>query len=197
MSSSEPIQVWVLNDGRAGHFNQTRAIVMALGRHYPVQSTTLQCSLRAGLWQWPLRRWLNARSGQLPASLLRLTHRLEPLPDCQPDLIVSAGGHTRFVNAVLARQKNCPNLFCGQTRGLRDELFTGILTAYPGHETDPRYIFSSTPVPIEPAELAKSGAALRERAQLGQARLWSLLVGGDGAGYRYTEADWRALAAGL
>ena len=98
---------------------------------------------------------------------------------------------------MLARQKNCPNLFCGQTRGLRDELFTGILTAYPGHETDPRYIFSSTPVPIEPAELAKSGAALRERAQLGQARLWSLLVGGDGAGYRYTEADWRALAAGL
>ena len=26
------IQTWLLNDGKAGHFNQTRAVVMAQGR---------------------------------------------------------------------------------------------------------------------------------------------------------------------
>lgn len=170
---------------------------MALESTFAVTTTVISCRLRLGLFQRPLRFLLNITGGRLPLSFFPFFHAASPLPAVLPDLIISAGGHTSFANAWLGRALRRPNLFCGRCRGLDDSLFAGIVTAYPRPNTDPRYIFSPTPVAVDRAELAAQALVFREKSALPDTRLWSLLVGGDGAGYRYTKTDWIALAEAL
>jgi uncharacterized protein len=192
-----PLRIWILNDQKAGHHNQSRALALAFGQLGPVEVVTLRCKLRAGGLRYPLRWALNLAPRLLPLAFFRLFHSGDPLPSGRPDILISAGGHTTSANAWIARQRRCDNLFCGRTRGLRDTFFSGLVTPFEQHSGDPRYIVAPTPVPINPADLAAAARTLREQLALGDTRLWSLLVGGEGAGYHYDEADWRRLAAAL
>jgi mitochondrial fission protein ELM1 len=188
----------LLSDGRAGHANQSRAIQMALERAYPVRTTPVNCRLRASFLQRPLQRLLNLTDGRLPIAWFKLFHRADSLPvSLKPDLVISAGGHTCAANAWLAKALGSRNLFCGEIRRLKPELFTGILSAYDRHAENPRYLIAPTPVPIDRRALAEKATAWRARAGVGEAACWSLLVGGDGAGYRYMAEDWRRLGDGL
>ncbi len=191
------MHVLILDEGRAGHRNQSRAVVMALRRSFPVEESVGLCKLRLGMWQRPLRWWLNRRGGRLPLAWFGFFYKGDGIPAAVPDLIVSAGGSTVHANVWLARMLGCPNLFCGEIRGLRPDLFQGIISAYESHAGESPYLIAPTPVPIDPGGLAEKARDLRKREGLGEARCWSLLVGGDGAGYRYTEQDWRELAAAM
>ena len=193
----QPLHVWILSDGRAGHANQSRAIAMALGRRFRVESSLIPCKLRAGLWQRPLEMLLRLTKGRLPLRFLPCFLRIGPLPARQPDLIVSAGGHTCHANAWLAAALGKPNLFCGEIRRLPERLFAGILTGYPWRAGKAPYRFSPTPVPIDPAEIRAQGFAWKERHDPAGGPCWSLLVGGEGAGYRYDAGDWSALGAAM
>ena len=51
------------------------------------------------------------------------------------------------------------------------------------------------PSAIDPDQVEQLGAALRRQLGPPGQRYWALLLGGDGAGYRYTQADWLCLAA--
>jgi len=192
--NDRPLSIWTLNDGKAGHFNQSRAIVMALGRSLPVVTENLGCKLRVAGFQRPLRWLLNRTDGRLPRTWFRVFHAAGEFPANRPDLIVSAGGNTCGANVWLSRRFDCANLFCGSTRGLHDNLFGGLVTPHPEHEGNPRYIVSPTPVPIDPVALAAEAAAFRKRLTPPEARCWGLLVGGNGAGYHYTKMDWENLA---
>lgn len=191
------MKVLILSDGRAGHVNQSRAICMALERNYPVTVTTLRCNLRAGVLRYVLRALLHLTGGRLPLMFWKWFHSGDPLPNERPDLIVSAGGHTACANAWLGQAWRCRNLFCGDVRGLRTELFSGIISAYEADAGKPGFIVSPTPVVIDQAELAAKGAAWREHSGMASVRCWSLLAGGEGAGYTYEAEDWQRLAKAL
>jgi len=191
------MKVLILSDGRAGHVNQSRAIGMALARNFAVTVTTLRCNLRAGFLRYLLRTLLHLTGGRLPPGLWKLFHLGETLPAEKPDLIVSAGGHTACANAWLARVWKCRNLFCGDVRGLRPSFFSGIISAYDGDTGKPGFIISPTPVAIDRSELATNAALWRKRSGTQDARCWSLLAGGDGAGYYYLAEDWQRLAVEL
>ena len=191
------MQVLILSDGRAGHANQSRAICMALERHFPVTVATLRCHLRAGFLRYLLRMLLHLTGGRLPLTFWKLFHSGDPLPAAKPDLIISAGGHTSCANAWLAQSWRCRNLFCGDIRGLRTSFFAGIVSAYETDAGKAGFIISPTPVTIDRADLAAKAADYRARSGLGDTRCWSLLAGGDGAGYSYTAEDWNNLAAAL
>jgi mitochondrial fission protein ELM1 len=190
------MNVLILSDGRAGHFNQSRAVCMALGRSVPVRITEVRCKLRAGVLRYLLRALLNTGGRRLPLSQWRRFHSGDELPPGPFDLIVSAGGHTACGNAWLAAQLRCRNLFCGDLRGLRPELFAGVITAFDPPAPHARYIRCTTPVPVDPAELEEKGAAWRAHTDCRET-CWSLLTGGPGAGYEYTTADWERLAKAL
>lgn len=191
------MKVLILSDGRAGHANQSRAICMALEKNFPVTALTLRCNLRAGFLRYLLRTLLHLTGGRLPLAFWKLFHSGDPLPGEKPDLIISAGGHTSCANAWLAQSWRCRNLYCGNVRGLRTSFFCGIISAYETDAGKARFIISPTPVTIDRADLAAKAAALRTRRGLGDIRCWSLLAGGDGAGYSYTAEDWNRLAAVL
>ncbi len=190
------MKVLILSDGKAGHVSQARGVALALAQSFPVTGSVLECRLRAGFLQRPLRWLLNLTRGRLPRFLFKWLHRGGALPGEKPDLIVSAGGSTCAANAWLATLLSAPNIFCGSIRSLKPSLFAGIVTAFDPPEPHARYILCTTPVPIALADLAEKAAAWRARSGV-SGPCWSLLAGGDGAGYRYTAADWLDLARAL
>ncbi len=191
------MRILILHDGRAGHRNQSRAIAMALRRNFDVTETQVHCKLRIGIFQKPLRFLLNLTGGNIPFVLFRVFHTGGELPSGRPDLIISAGGGTTHANAWLAGHYHCPNLFCGDLRGFKTSLFKAVVTAYGKYQGISPYLISPTPVPIDQTDLAIAEKNFRERSSIADTTCWSLLVGGSGAGYHYTENDWLTLAEGM
>ncbi len=191
------MDVWILSDGRPGHFNQSKGMVLALRRNYEVAELWIEARARSSVARSVMRALLNGLRGRMPLGVLRALCRLGELPPRPPELLVSAGGNTCHANAWLARHFNCRNLFCGTLRGLRAELFSGVVTYEAGREKDDRFILGPTPVAVEKEAVEEEGRKFRDAATLGEARLWTLLVGGEGAGYAWTKADWNRLAQAL
>lgn len=183
-----PLRVWLLSDGRPGHYKQSRGIVRALSRLRPVQTEWIDLKLRVGLFRVLLRAWFNHRGASPPLAMLNVFYRAT-LPAQPPRLIVSAGGRTSFANVWLARHFGVPNVFAGSLRGLRPDLFGAVLTLEPIAGADNNIVLTVPPSPVDADALAGRTVPGCDSAH----PCWALLIGGDGAGYRYTDADWIAL----
>lgn len=181
---------WVLSDGRPGHFNQSRGVIKALSLTRPLQVEWLEVRLRLGLFRILQRELLKHRRTAIPPALLRVFYAMS-LPVQLPELIVSAGGRTSFVNAWLARQYKIPNLFIGSLRGLPAELFSAVLTLEPIPGARNNIVLQFPVSEITPEYLKQ----LAVPARLSTQPCWALLVGGTGSGYRYRSSDWARLGS--
>lgn len=186
------MNVWLLSDGLPGHVNQARAIANLLG----LQVTEVPIQLRHKLWRPLLKlalRWpLNDR---MVAGLLRSAYHFA-LPFEPPALVLSAGGNTSFANALIARQYKSRNFFIGSLRGLPAASFTAIFTLEPIGESN-NVVMAVPPSPLVLAELADAGHALRTTLAEPSEKLWAMVIGGNGAGFHYQQADWVALASAM
>jgi len=192
--AERPLRICVLSDGEPGHYNQSRGIVQALRLLGPVDDSWLDVRLRVGLARTPLRSVLNRN--QAPRSLwpLRLAYRIDELPDVGYDLIVSAGGRTSFANAWLAAVLEVPNVYAGSLRGLSPGLFSVVLTLEPVPGAASNLVLSLPPSAIDADQVEPLGHGFRLQLDGPDQRYWTLLLGGDGAGYRYARGDWLSLA---
>ena len=150
--------------------------------------------LRIGLGRNILRMILNHVRMPLPIGLLKLFYEIDGLPDQDCDLILSTGGKTSFANAWLARLKNVPNVFTGSLRRLSPGSFSAVLTLEPTDKAPSHLVLQLPPSALDEQELEIQAAQFRKRVGLGEQPCWCILTGGNGAGYRYREQDWRALA---
>ncbi len=188
-----PLRVWILSDGRAGHYNQARGIVRALARFRAVEVDWVEMHLRAGLLRSLLRGLVNRRGGLRSIALLHLFYRFH-LPATRPDLIVSAGGKTSFANTWLAQVLGVPNFYAGSLRRIHPECFTAVLTLEAGGDSARFLQVKLPPGAVDPEELVQAAARFRAATGEPAQRYWTLLLGGDGAGYRFREPDWQRLA---
>jgi len=150
--------------------------------------------LRIGLGRNILRLILNHVHTPLPVGFLKLFYEIDGLPDQGCDLIVSTGGKTSFANAWLARLKNVPNVFTGSLRRLSPGRFSAVLTLESTDNAPTHLVLQLPPSALDEQELDIQAAQLRKQVGLGEQPCWCMLIGGNGAGYRYREQDWRALA---
>lgn len=187
------LRVWLLSDGRAGHYNQSRGIVQALQTVQPVETVWIDVRLRLGLVRTLLRWRLNRAPHPVSLKLLKLCCRISKLSEQRCDVIVSAGGKTSFANAWLAAAMQVPNIYVGSLRRLDAALFSAVLTLEPVAGAPGNLQLQLPPSPIEPAAVETAGAKFRTRLGSPEQRYWTLLLGGDGAGYRYHRKDWLAL----
>jgi mitochondrial fission protein ELM1 len=192
--AERPLSVWVLSDGQPGHYNQSRGIIQALRRVRPVEVSWVNAELRLGLARNLLRGVLNRDQAPRSLWLLRLAYRFDALPGAGCDLIVSAGGKTSFANAWLASVLALPNLYAGSLRGLSARRFSVVLTLEPVPGAASNLVVPLPPSALNSDEVDGLGAAFRQQLGPPGQRYWTLLVGGDGAGYRYARADWLGLA---
>lgn len=186
------MNIWILSDNIPGHVNQARGLVSCIELLQPVTVTEISAILvrpwlRRALASALNRDWTGA--GQLVES----SYNCSSLPATAPDLIVSAGGNTSFLNIALARRYQCANFFLGSLRQLDASGFTAVLTL------DPVAAVDNIVMPVLPTLI--NTQALREAA--GQAQfdrehpIFALMIGGHGSGYRYGSADWLHLARGV
>ncbi len=179
-----PLSVWLLSDGAPGHLSQSRGIVDALATRREVKLTTIDLKLRSSMWK-RLGRLCLPRIRDTAGWLAR-TYTVT-LPAGRPGLIMSSGANTLLANALLARQHAVPNVYSGTLKGYDPAAFDCVFTVVALGVACNHVL----PLPPVPGELAHALPAA------GGEPLIAVLVGGDGAGYVFKDADWRAFADGL
>ena len=189
------LTVWLLADGKPGHVNQTMGVVRALEKQFACDTHHIQVRWPLGLFRRLFQEAWRFGYRQPPAWLIQRLCGLDQLPvSPPPDLIVSAGGNTLWANAWLAKRYVCSNIFSGKLRQMPPDSYTAALTIQPSHH--PNVIeLDIAPNGISAEIVQKAGKDLRANST--DQSLWCLLIGGDGAGYRYDWPDWLELADGL
>lgn len=183
--TNEHLRIWLLSDGAPGHVSQSRGVAEAIGRFRPVELILVPLRVRRKLLK-SAGRWLLHAGGVFPRWLLQRVYDLD-LPDGKPDVLISSGGNTLLANALLARQFGVPNLYSGTLKGYPARCYSSVYTVTPLGTGNNRVL----PLPPVPDSLSQRLPAAPADAP------WLLLIGGNGAGYCYEDADWRALAAAV
>jgi len=183
--TNDHLRIWLLSDGAPGHVSQSRGVAEAIARFCPAEVIPVQLRVRRKLVK-SIGRWVLRVGNLFPSWLLGRVYDLD-LPDGKPDLLISSGGNTLLANALLARQFGVPNLYSGTLKGYPSRCYSSIYTVTPLGVPNNTVL----PLPPVPDSLSKRLQAAPDDAP------WLLLIGGDGAGYRYEDADWHALAAAV
>ena len=151
MASSTTLNILILSDGLPGHVNQSRGLVSWLSNRYHCEVREVDVALRLR----PVARILLPRllHGRAPgASVTSCFYRKNATLLPVPDLLVSAGGNTSFLNAALARKWQVPNVFLGSKRRLRSDDFAAHLTLEPTGEPH-NIVMALAPTLIDPERL--------------------------------------------
>ena len=194
-----PLRVWLLSDGVPGHVNQARGLVRRIAAMQAVDCEEHGVPMRLQLLR-PFLRFAQNRRRPWAHRLARYIYKAWPEVEDPPGLIVSAGGNTSFINALLAQQVGCGNFFMGSLRGLDADLFTAVFSLQPlfgagGVALENNVVLPILPSNNEPDEGRVEAQVVRRRYP--DHVLCAVLLGGDGSGYRYTVEDWRQLAEAM
>lgn len=181
--------IWILSDGLPGHVNQSIGIAQALSKDFPLEPILINVELRHKLLRPLMRLVANNLPSLLSGRVLKLFCRLDHLPAEPPVLIVSAGGNTLFANVALASIYGVPNVFSGTMKGYKNKRVRSIFTVVPLADRTNNVVLDLPPANVSNTQSDATVAS--------DSRYYALLVGGDGAGYRYTAEDWRQLANAL
>lgn len=191
MSSKK--QILIVSDGMPGHFKKTRAVALMVQKRFPAEATWLNVKLRIGLYRRVLGAILK-HSEQAPnPDWLRWFYRFEDDLPARPDMIVSSGGKTCYMSAWLARHYGCPSVFIGQVRGVDKRHFTRIVASPLDYLDDGKHIRSVPATEVDPDVVAEAAEEYFTETGLERRPRWTLILGGDGAGFTYTRADWQQL----
>ena len=152
LSSTRPLQVLLLSDGRPGHYHLAEGVAAAIRRRRPIVITRRE--VRRPGWlpgrALPSLVRLGPRGTSLVARLFGLSGDLPPT-----DLVISAGGETMAANAAVASKLGVANIFCGSLRRLEPEAFSLVVSSYGRHATLPRHIVTLKPSGIDPDTLQR------------------------------------------
>jgi mitochondrial fission protein ELM1 len=118
---------------------------------------------------------------------LSLFYKKYDIPKYKPDLIISTGGNTSNLNAWLSKVYKCKNILNGALRGLKEELFTNVTTVIDlGYKN--QIILDVAPNTITKEKLLDKSIEFSKLHNLDiNQKFYSLLIGGDGAGYKYND----------
>ncbi len=185
--------ILMLVDGRPGHDHLSEGVIKALERTRPRRVTRVAVRRRKAV----PTRVLAATLDHLPPALaLRVGYGLAmaQLPAC--DLVISAGGNTLAANALIAKARAVPNIFCGTLRHVRPEHVAVVVSSYADHAALPRHVVALKPSLVDPDALPPPPA--RPATQTDNNAAWPrrplLIVGGNSGLFHYRADEWAQLA---
>lgn len=190
------LAVWVISDGIAGHYRQSEGVVLALRALANVQETWLTITLKNGLYRQLLKWQIN--SGSFDLALLKRAYPDLVLPENRPDIIIGAGGKNLYAVAVLAQHFQAKSVFIGSLRGMKPAVFD-LIFSIDAH-LEPQYTkLDIAPMPIDNKTLLSAKTAwYQQNPKLPKDKpIYTMLIGGDGAGVTYQAADWQQLAQSM
>jgi len=195
----KPLNILLISDGKPGHITQSRGLLNQLGKHFAVEYETLEIKPKIKIVNRLLRAFLNKKS-PYAEWVFKVFYRYNKaiLEKAKPHLILSTGGDTCGVNAVLAQQKQCNNLYLGSLRGHDPKLFSGVISTTALSNVDNCIVLDVAPTLIDNLSLEKAGSDFYNEHKLDRKQVyWAMLIGGDGSGYHYSEEDLKQLIEGM
>ena len=183
------MKVLVIKDDKPGHYNQTEGLVLYLKEmSNDLEVEYIQIEIKSKLTRKILRFLLNTFPKlftQNSLKYLSFFYKNYSIPKNMPDLIISTGGNTSNLNAWFAKVYECKNILNGALRGLKEELFTNITTVIDlGYKN--QIILDVAPNTITKEKLLEKSDEFLKLNNLNiDQKYYTLLIGGDGAGYKY------------
>jgi mitochondrial fission protein ELM1 len=182
-------KVLIVSDSRPGHFNQSLAVAEAIKKIEDVEVRYIEVKVKK-LGKYFLRALLNTGFGR---KLCKSAYCLKLISlfyqgytsGQKPDIIISAGKDTSLLNVLLALNYGSKNFFIGYPKKLDHHLFTAIFTVLDlGYDNQ---------IVLDVAPTRSYNGDLKEFSNKYdldlQGEYYTLLIGGDGSGYRFSDED--------
>ncbi len=174
--------ILLLSDGRPGHFRQSEAIVLALGRRMETKVERLEL-IKPRIVPRRLARY--AALYLPPRLVLAWLYGITTIP--KADVIVSAGGNTLAANIALSGLTGAPNVFTGTPRHIGGAKFALVLTPYKSQAN-----FPNTAYALKPCALDPDAFPAPKRWPATPFRI-AVFVGGPIPSADFKAEDWQAL----
>jgi uncharacterized protein len=182
--SGETKRIWCVLDRKAGHRGIVQGMAQALAAHYPIETSAIQ----APRWAAPVGKFLQP-FWPLGIGLLRRTGPAEPA-NTPPDLILGSGGNSLWVTAALGRIWHCPAIFIGTRRKLPMHALSFFVHYDPNLERMGYLRLAVLPGPVADTAGRNAWDSLcQERGLDAAGQYLACLIGGDGSGYIWSQAD--------
>ena len=183
------LRILWLTDTRPGHRNKALGLLHALEQTHPLE--VFEHPVR---WRIPAVRHLLGRLGKIGLSL-PVSLFLKNAPQAKGyDIILSSGGLTQWPNAALARRIGVPNIFLGSVRRMDKGAFHLLPALDP-----PSYEAPYLDLDLIPSHVNPTAVATASQTWLPESKFpaWTVLIGGDGEGYRWSVSDLKSLGHAL
>lgn len=196
-NDSGVLRALLLRDGKPGHETKSDGLLRYLRERRSVQVSEAVVTLPLAFLFRPLLtlliQWLPS---VLWRGLIRRLYRVS-IQRAEPLLVIGSGGKLSFLVAALNAYPNVTGVFIGSPRSLPTDCFGRLYTTdgKTGNDRVRRMILP--PAPHAPATEAQRSAARQGYGLASDDKVLAVLVGGDGAGCRYSLQDWRVLAAAI
>lgn len=178
----------ILSDGIPGHFNQSRGVASLLQEDIDLNEKVVQLEPKIKSLRSPIKliaRYLCNNLTKFKAKII--ISFFKPIDSSYVKLIIAAGGNTAAFSAALSLLTDIPNIQLGSPRGIHSKNFNTHLTIEKYFDVPNNVVLDITPNLYSP-ESCKN--ASNEKAFLNSALF---LIGGQGIGYSYEEAEWNQL----
>lgn len=186
-----PLRVFLISDGRPGHFNLSEGIVAAVARRRSVEVTRLEVRKSHWIAGPVLSTFTNA--GISPRLILSTVYGIAPNQLGTPGLIVSAGGNTLAANIAAARMTNAPNIFYGSLRRFRPADFALSMTSYASDARTPNRLMWLKPSKLDPDELDTPPGSHGDVDTNATTKTFGLILGGNAGTVNFRNEDWSEL----
>jgi len=177
--------IWIISDGLPGHFNQSIGLSEAIQSRFKHEATTIDVRLKYKALRSLMRFIANYLPWLVGQETLSFFYQHSEIPSNKPDLIISAGGNTLFANIALSKAYQANNIFSGTIKGYNSHLLDKVFTVVPIKGIKNNVVLDLPPANIKP------GSENQDKP------FYTLLIGGDGAGYAYTDTDWKQLVMAI
>lgn len=183
--------IWVISDGVPGHFNQSKGVLFALEKLYFLDVHWLEIKLTKRWLRRPLGWMLNRKIPSL--NLLPFFYCQIEQPATKPDIVIGAGGNSSFAVTWIARFYQAKSIFCGSLRKLNPNVFDAVLVLEPNLPA-PYISLKVSPMALDQPKLKVLAEEWKGNKQY---PLYTMLIGGNGAGTQYATSDWNVLAEAM
>ncbi|DAB40320.1 MAG TPA: hypothetical protein CFH81_08985 [Sulfurovum sp. UBA12169] len=191
------LKILKITDSKPGHVTVSDGVIEGIRKNYAVETIEMNVSLRIKFFSHILKFIFNNnwffKKILLHDWTMTFFYKYNHRPNQQIHLIVSTGGDTAFMNIWLANMLNAKNIFCSSLRGIKPEHFSLIVSTLELHLKN-SITLESAPTKIGTNNISKDVIQFCEEKSINKKqKYFVLLIGGDGAGYRYTKEDYENL----
>ncbi|TWT55580.1 hypothetical protein KOR42_27070 [Thalassoglobus neptunius] len=196
-------RIIALHNGKIGNDTHVLAIASLVAEQIRGEVEVVDVKFRAPVLAWGLRRALRSqiveRLMQYPRVwnwIWRIAFRGE-FPHGRPPLLVCGTlGRGEIPNAILSRFWNCHSIHIGRPCRVDSTEFSLVITPQGVEPETGEVQLPVAPTQVSLNTLDEAGERFREDVEI-PSRVWAMLIGGDGGGYRWSERDWERLADGI